>query len=194
VSSSLLYYGFLALLVGERALELRLSARHARRAFERGGVEVGQRHFGVMKALHTAFFAGCVLEVWGLDRPFLPALAAPMLGLALAAQALRWWAVISLGPAWNVRVIVVPGTPLVTRGPYRYLRHPNYLAVVLEGIAVPLIHTAWLTALSFSIANAALLAVRIRSEEQALARLGVGAAQLASRPRFLPMRPEPQPR
>jgi methyltransferase len=117
-----------------------------------------------------------------------------MLGLALAAQALRWWAVTSLGPAWNVRVIVVPGAPLVTRGPYRYLRHPNYLAVALEGIAVPLIHTAWLTALSFSIANAALLAVRIRSEEQALACLGAGAEQLAGRPRFLPMRPQPQPR
>lgn len=194
MTASLLYYGFLALLVAERMFELRLSARHARRAFEQGGVEVGERHFVVMKALHTAFFAGCVLEVWGLDRPFLPALAAPMLGLALAAQALRWWAVTSLGPAWNVRVIVVPGAPLVTRGPYRYLRHPNYLAVALEGIAVPLMHTAWLTALSFSIANAALLAVRIRSEEQALALLGAGAEQLAGRPRFLPMRPQPQPR
>jgi methyltransferase len=194
VNGTLFYYGFLALLVGERMLELRISARHARLAFERGGVEVGARHFGVMRALHTAFFAGCALEVWALDRPFLPALALPMLGLALAAQALRWWAVISLGPAWNVRVIVVPGAPLVTRGPYRYLRHPNYLAVVLEGIAVPLIHTAWLTASTFSLANAALLAVRIRSEERALARLGDGAEQLARRPRFLPMRPETQPR
>jgi len=194
VSASLLYYGFLALLVGERMFELRLSARHARAAFARGGVEVGERHFAVMKALHTAFFAGCVLEVWGLHRPFLPALAAPMLCLALAAQALRWWAVLSLGPAWNVRVIVVPGAPLVTRGPYRHLRHPNYVAVVLEGIAVPLIHTAWLTALLFSIANAALLAVRIRSEEQALARLGDGAEQLAGRPRFWPTLGETQPR
>ena len=190
MSTELLYSAFVALLVGERLFELRLSARHARRAFARGGVEVGLRHFAVMKALHTAFFAGCLLEVWLLRRPFVPALGLPMLGVALAAQALRWWAVTSLGPAWNVRVIVVPGVPLVTSGPYRYLRHPNYVAVVLEGIAVPLIHTAWLTALLFSVANAVLLAVRIRSEEQALARLGAGAGELMGRPRFWPMRPE----
>jgi len=194
VSSSVLYYAFLALLLAERMFELRLSARHARSAFERGGVEVGERHFAVMKALHTAFFAGCVLEVWLLQRPFVPALGVPMLGLALGAQALRWWAVTSLGSAWNVRVIVVPGTRLVTRGLYRHLRHPNYVAVVLEGIAVPLIHTAWLTALLFSVANAALLAVRIRSEEQALERLGDGAEQLAARPRFWPVRTGTQPR
>jgi methyltransferase len=90
-------------------------------------------------------------------------------------------------------VIVVPGDRLVTRGPYRFLRHPNYAAVVLEGIAVPLIHTAWLTALLFSLANAALLVVRIRSEEQALARLGDGADALAGRRRFWPTRPELQP-
>ena len=193
MSAHLLYFAFLALLVGERMFELRLSARHARSALARGGVEVGERHFAVMKALHTAFFAGCVLEVWLLQRPFLPALGVPMLGLALAAQALRWWAVASLGPAWNVRVIVVPGDRLVTRGPYRFLRHPNYAAVVLEGIAVPLVHTAWLTALVFSVANAALLVVRIRSEERALARLGDGAEALAARPRFWPARPQIQP-
>jgi methyltransferase len=193
VTSRLLYFAFLALLVAERMFELRLSARHASRAFERGGVELGKDHFAVMKALHTAFFAGCVLEVWLLQRPFLPALGLPMLGLALAAQALRWWAVVSLGPAWNVRVIVVPGDRLVTRGPYRFLRHPNYAAVVLEGVAVPLIHTAWLTALLFSLANAALLTVRIRCEENALARLGEGAEALAERRRFWPTRPGLQP-
>lgn len=188
MSSNLLYFGFLALLGAERIFELRLSARHARRAFARGGVEVGERHFAVMRALHAAFFAGCVLEVWLLGRPFLPALGYPMLGLALAAQGLRWWAVASLGPAWNVRVIVVPGEPLVTRGPYRFLRHPNYLAVIAEGIAVPLIHDAWLTALVFSLANAVLLSVRIRSEERALARHGAGAEALSARPRFWPLR------
>jgi methyltransferase len=84
------------------------------------------------------------------------------------AQALRWWCIAALGPRWNTRVIVVPGLPLVDRGPYRWLRHPNYLAVVAEGAALPLVHTAWATALAFTAANAAVLAVRVRVENAAL--------------------------
>jgi methyltransferase len=86
----------------------------------------------------------------------------------IAAQALRYWCIATLGPRWNVRVIVVPGMALATDGPYRFLRHPNYLAVVTEMIALPLVHTAWLTAIVFSLLNAAMLAVRIRVEEAAL--------------------------
>ncbi|HET6346370.1 MAG TPA: isoprenylcysteine carboxylmethyltransferase family protein, partial [Myxococcota bacterium] len=96
----------------------------------------------------------------------------PMLAAALAAQGLRYWAIGSLGRRWNVRVIVLPNVPAVTRGPYRFLRHPNYVAVVLEGMAVPLIHGAWWTAVAFTLANALLLRVRIRCEEDALARFG----------------------
>src|SRR4030095_14407818 len=102
-------------------------ARDAFWAFAHGGVELGRRHFAVMKLLHGAFFVACAAEVVLLHRAFVPALAAPMLLLALAAQALRWWAIASLGPHWNVRVIVVPGRLAVTAGPYRWLRHPNYL-------------------------------------------------------------------
>jgi methyltransferase len=109
--------------------------------------------------------------VWLLDRPFLSWLGWPMLVLLVAAHALRWWCIRALGPQWTTRVIVVPGTGLVTSGPYRYLRHPNYVAVVLEGIALPLVHTAWLTALAFTVLNAALLAGRIRVEERALLEL-----------------------
>ncbi|MEO1172759.1 MAG: isoprenylcysteine carboxylmethyltransferase family protein, partial [Myxococcota bacterium] len=86
----------------------------------------------------------------------------------LLAQGLRYWVIGTLGPMWNVRVIVIPGAAVVTAGPYRWLRHPNYLAVVLEGICLPLVHGAWITALAFSAANAWLLRVRIRCEEQAL--------------------------
>jgi methyltransferase len=92
-----------------------------------------------------------------------------MLALFAAAQALRWWCVSTLGPRWNTRVIVVPGLPLVTGGPYRWLRHPNYVAVVAEGVALPMIHTAWVTAALFTLLNAALLTVRIRCENRALA-------------------------
>src|SRR5690625_2742060 len=92
-----------------------------------------------------------------------------MLAMALASQLLRWWCIAALGPRWNTRIIVVPGLPLVTSGPYRWLRHPNYVAVVVEGFALPLVHSAWITALVFTLANAALLTARIRSENRALA-------------------------
>ena len=188
------YLAFLALLALERLVELHISRRNAARAFARGGVEVGQRHFRVMKLLHGAFLGACAAEVLLLRRPVAPALGWPMLGLALGAQALRYWAIASLGPHWNVRVIVVPGARAVTSGPYRWLRHPNYLAVAIEGVAVPLIHSAWWTALGFSAANAALLAVRIRCEERALAEHCDYEARLGGRRRFLPARPATEAR
>ncbi len=166
----MLPYTLLILAVaGERLVELVVSKRHARWALARGGREYGRGHYPYMVALHTALLAGCLAEVWLLDRPFLPWLGWPMLALVLASQALRWWCVTTLGPRWNTLVIVVPGLPLVDRGPYRWLRHPNYLAVVVEGIALPLVHTAWLTALIFTLLNFAVLAVRIRVEDAALA-------------------------
>lgn len=187
-ASAALYLAFLAALGLERLFELRLSRRNAAWAFARGGVEVGQRHFRAMQGLHASFLACCALEVVWLRRPFEPALGVPMLALALAAQALRYWAIASLGPHWNVRVIVVPGAPAVVRGPYRFLRHPNYVAVVLELFAVPLVHGAWATALAFSAANAWLLAVRIRCEERALAAHCDYEARMGGARRFVPGR------
>ena len=161
----------LVLAVGlERIAEMVVSHRNARWAFARGGVESGRRHFPAMVLLHAGFLAACLLEVLVADRPFIAALGWPMLALVLLAQGLRWWCIASLGPQWNTRVIVVPGAPLVAGGPYRWLRHPNYLAVVVEGIALPLVHAAWVTAVAFTLLNAALLTVRIRVEERALAR------------------------
>jgi methyltransferase len=122
-----------------------------------------------MAAMHTAFLVACIAEVAVADRPFLPWLGWPMLALVAASQALRWWCVATLGHQWNTRVIVVPGLSLVSAGPYRWLRHPNYVAVVVEVAALPLVHTAWVTALVFTVVNAAILAVRIPVEERALA-------------------------
>ena len=180
------YLLVLAAVVAERTLELVLSGRHAAWAFARGGVETGRRHFAVMTVLHTAFLASCALEVVALRRPFHPALAGVMLAVLLGAQALRWWAIATLGPRWNVRVIVVPGLPVVTGGPYRYLRHPNYLAVALEGVALPMLHTAYMTAIVFTVLNAAILAVRIRCEETALDRHADYEARFAARRRLVP--------
>jgi methyltransferase len=119
--------------------------------------------------LHTGLLVACLVEA--AHREFLPALGWPMLAVVLAAQALRWWCIATLGRQWNTRVVVVPGGGRVTGGPYRYLRHPNYVAVVVEGIALPLVHTAWITALVFTALNAALLRTRITVENRALERL-----------------------
>lgn len=163
-------YALLVLAVGlERLAELVVALRNARWSFARGGREYGAGHYPVMVVLHTGLLVGCVVEVWLADRPFLPWLGWPMLALALASQALRWWCIQTLGPRWNTRIIVVPDLPLVADGPYRWFRHPNYVAVVVEGLALPLVHTAWLTAVVFTVANAGLLTVRIRAENAALA-------------------------
>lgn len=160
------YLAFLAVLAAERVFELWLSRRNARAAFARGGVESGAAHFPVMAAVHTLFLLSCAVE--GSLRPFPGALGWAALGGAVLAQGLRYWAITTLGVRWNVRVIVVPGEALVSSGPYRFVRHPNYAAVCLEMICVPLVHGAWVTAAVFSLANAALLAVRIPAEERAL--------------------------
>jgi methyltransferase len=184
VSSTAAYLALLGAVAVERLYELRLSRRNARWALGRGGVEVGHRHFRVMAAVHTVFLVACALEVLLLGRAFPGALGHVALGGVVAAQALRYWAVRSLGPRWNVRVIVLPGEPPVVRGPYRFLRHPNYVAVALELLCLPMVHGAVLTAFVFSVLNAALLTVRIRAEEEAL---GAPYAQrFAGVPRFVP--------
>ena len=152
----------------ERVAELVVSNRHAAWAFARGGVETGRGHYPVMVLLHTGLLVGLLAEVWLLRPAFVPALGWTMLALVVASQALRWWCITTLGPRWNTRVIVVPGLPLVTGGPYRFFSHPNYVAVVVEGVALPLVHSAWITATVFTLANAALLTVRIRTENSAL--------------------------
>ena len=124
-----------------------------------------------MVTLHTLFLASCVAEVFLLEREFEPRAAGAMLLLLGAATALRYWTISTLGERWTTKVLVRPGVPLVGGGPYRFLRHPNYLAVVVEIVALPLVHGAWLTAVVFSVANAILLIVRIRTENAALESL-----------------------
>jgi len=163
-------YTLFVLAVGaERIVELGVSKRNLAWAFQHGGREYGRGHYPAMVLLHFALLVGCIAEVWLFDRPFLPVLGWTMVVLVLAAQALRWWCITTLGHRWNTLIVVVPGLPLVDRGPYRWLRHPNYVAVVAEGIALPMVHTAWITAVTFTVLNAFLLRVRIRAEEAALA-------------------------
>ncbi|TCC51137.1 hypothetical protein E0H75_13500 [Kribbella capetownensis] len=160
------YVVFVLLVAAERVAELVVSLRNARWSFAQGGVEYGRRHYPFMVALHTALLGGCLAEA--AHRPFIPWLGWTMVVVVLLSQALRWWCISALGHQWNTRVIVVPGLHLVAGGPYRWIRHPNYVAVVAEGIALPLVHTAWVTAVAFTVLNIPLLAIRIRSEEAAL--------------------------
>jgi methyltransferase len=176
MTSVFLYAVLVAAVAVERVGELVVSNRHLAWARAHGGVETGKAHYPWMVALHTGLLVGCLAEVLSFDRGFHPWLGWPMLLLVLLSQALRWWCVATLGPQWNTRVVVVPGVALVASGPYRWLRHPNYVAVVVEGAALPLIHTAWLTAAVFGVLNACVLTVRIRCEERALA----AAAAVAS--------------
>ena len=180
------YWVLVTLVAAERLVELWLSQRHRRWALKRGGIEYGAGHYPWMVALHAGLLAAAPLEVWWLERPFRPWSGGVALAVVLAAMALRYWAIAALGPRWNTRVLVVPGQPAVASGPYRFVRHPNYLAVILEGIALPMVHGAWITALAFTALNAVLLAIRIPCEEAALRAHGGYDTQLAGRPRFLP--------
>jgi methyltransferase len=165
------YAALIALVTVERLAELVVANRNRRITLARGGIEFGQGHYPLIVALHTGLLVGALTEVILADRPFYPWLGYPMLAIVLAAQGLRWWCIRTLGPQWNTRIIVVPGLPLVTSGPYRWLHHPNYVAVVAEGVALPLVHTAWLTATLFTVLNLPLLWWRIRVEDRALDRL-----------------------
>lgn len=162
------YSALVALVAVERLAELVVAKRNMAWSLARGGRETGFGHYPFMVVLHTGLLAGCLLEVWLADRTFSATLGWPMFALVVLSQALRWWCIRTLGHQWNTRIVVVPGLPRVTGGPYRLFPHPNYVAVIVEGLALPLVHGAWLTALVFTVLNAGLLTVRIRAENDAL--------------------------
>ncbi|NVN49829.1 isoprenylcysteine carboxyl methyltransferase family protein [Mycolicibacterium hippocampi] len=163
-----MYYLFILLVGAERLVELAVSRRNAAWSFAHGGKEFGRGHYPVMVAMHAALLLSCVGEVAFLHRPFIPGLGWTMVAVVAASTAVRWWCVSVLGAHWNPRLIIVPGAPLVRNGPYRWVHHPNYMAVAAEVAALPLVHSAWVTAIVFSIANSLVLNVRIRAEDAAL--------------------------
>ncbi|MDX1426145.1 MAG: isoprenylcysteine carboxylmethyltransferase family protein [Kiloniellales bacterium] len=148
----------------QRAAELVYANRNSRRLLAAGAIEHGRRHYPLLVLLHAAWLAA----VFFLVPPEAPVIW-PLIAVYLLLQAARLWAVASLGRFWTTRVITLPGAPLVRRGPYRWLKHPNYLIVAAEIAVLPLAFGAWALALGFSLANAGLLAARIRVEDEALA-------------------------
>lgn len=170
MSTRLLFLGFVALLGVQRLFELRLSNRNERRMRRHGGIEHAPETYRWIVALHAAWFAAMLLEVFIGRRQFRPRLALPAFGVFTVGQALRLTAIRTLGWRWSTRIMKVPGPAgaSVKRGIYRYIRHPNYLGVQLEIMAAPLVHSACITSAVFGVANLLLLRDRIRREEQAL--------------------------
>jgi methyltransferase len=163
-----IFTGFVLLLALQRWYELRLSRRHEAIIRSLGGREYAAWQVQAMKALHGGWFIAMLVEVYGLRRPFIPGLSLLALVTFMVGGSLRYAALLTLKWRWTVRVMTIPGLPPVQHGIYRYLRHPNYLGVVLEILAVPLLHSAYVTATVFSLANMLLLTARIRTEERAL--------------------------
>lgn len=165
---------FFAIVLGgvllQRGGELLLASRNARYIRAKGGVEVGAEHYKYIVLLHLLFFASLIFEVNMKENPqVLPVWWICPFSVFLLAQLLRYWCMRSLGRHWNTRILIVPGTQPVIRGPYRFLRHPNYLVVAVEILSLPLTFGAFFTAITFSILNAwLLLRIRIPLEEKSL--------------------------
>ena len=169
-----------------RLLELRISRRHQQQLVARGAAKVVEPRFRWMVLLHAAVLIGAALEAVLLKRPFFPVLAGVMSAVFIAANAVRWWVIRTLGDHWNVQVMDSTRLGVVTSGPFRFVRHPNYAAVFAEMFSLPLIHTAWITAVAGSLAHAAVLSQRLSTEERVLFANPEYRTAMSGKPRFLP--------
>ena len=184
--SRALYVGLVAAVAALRFVELRISKRNQQRLAERGAKKAADPQFPAMVAVHTCVLAGAAAEVVFLERPLIPVLASVMGALFLASNAVRWWVIRTLGAHWNVQVMDSARLGVITTGPYRWVRHPNYSAVFLEMLSLPLIHTAWITALAGTAAHAWVLRGRVAAEERVLLAEPEYRAAMGAKPRFVP--------
>ena len=183
VIAYLILLGIVAVL---RLYELRVSRHHQQEMIARGASKVDEPRFRWMVVLHTGVLIGSAAEVVFLKRPFIPILAAVCFPLFLAANAVRWWVIRTLGEHWNVQVMNSTGLGVITSGPFRYVRHPNYAAVFTEMLVLPLIHTAWITAIVGSAAHILVLSQRLATEEKVLFSDAHYRDAMSGKPRFLP--------
>jgi methyltransferase len=175
------YLAIVALAAAARAAELVISRRHERRS---RGQAAAPATYPLMVAAHVALFALPPLEaIWRRRRPRRQGV---WVGLLAAATGLRWWSIWTLGPSWNVRAVVPPDLRPIAAGPYRFVRHPNYLAVVLEFAALPLAGGAWASAIALSALNAVVLWDRVRAEERLLGAVPGYQELMGKRARFIP--------
>jgi methyltransferase len=181
-----LYVALLAAVGAGRLVEMRLSRRNQRALRARGVALADEPGFRWMVALHTGVLASAAIEVVALHRPFIPAVGVPALALVAAANLLRWWVIATLGAHWNVRVMGSTALGVVTGGPFRWIRHPNYVAVFVELAALPLGHGAFITAIAGTALHAAILRRRIALEESVLLADPRYREAMGPKPRFVP--------
>lgn len=184
--SVIAYLALLVVVALLRIYELRISRAHQQEMVARGAQRVDDPRFRWMVLVHVAVLLGAAVEVVALRRPFYPLFGSVCFALFLGANVVRWWVIHTLGQHWNVQVMNSTGMGIVTSGPFRYVRHPNYAAVFVEMLALPLIHTAWITAIAGSVAHVIVLSQRLATEERVLFSDAQYRAAMSGKPRFLP--------
>jgi len=165
-----LFIIFYIFLVFQRQIELFVARRNEQLVRKEGAVEYDREGYKYIVMLHAGFFISLLAENMLLNRQ-LNKYSVILFGVFIFTQLLRYWAIASLGKYWNTRILVVPGIKLVTRGPYKYIKHPNYLAVIIEIAVIPLIFSCYITAIVFSLLNLVTLRRRISIEENALKQI-----------------------
>ncbi len=184
--STIVYLGLLAVVALLRIYELRISRAHQREMVAHGASKVKDPRFRWMVLVHVGVLLGSAVEVVFLHRPFYPVLGAACFTIFLLANAVRWWVIRTLGEHWNVQVMNSTGMGVVTTGPFRYVRHPNYAAVFVEMLVLPLIHSAWITAAVGTIAHIVVLSQRLATEERVLFADDHYRMAMSGKPRFVP--------
>ena len=185
--TTIFFLGLVGAVGACRLIEMRLSRRHQRAMAADGAAPLPERVFPAMVALHTGILAAAVIETLVLGRPFIAVVAIPAVALVALANALRFWVIASLGVQWNVRVVAsTPALGVVTGGPYRFVRHPNYVAVFVELCALPLVHGAYLTAAAGALLHVLVLRHRIGLEESVLLADDSYRRAFDRKPRFIP--------
>jgi len=186
LSSYFLYFLFLLAIGVGRLTEMQISRRNQTVLIARGARSIPEPRFPAMVALHTGVLIASLLEVVIFNRPFIPAIGIPALIIFALCNMLRWWVIRTLAGHWNVKVMDSSVLGVVTSGPYRYIRHPNYAAVFLELLMIPLIHSAWLTAIIGSLLHIAVLRGRLQVEESVLLANPEYQQKMGMKARFIP--------
>lgn len=184
--SAALYLGFLALVAAGRLLELRVSHARQRRMLAQGARRIPEPNYFWMVALHSGTLAASAAEVLLAQRPFIPLLGGVTLALWILSNAARYWVIQTLAGHWNVNIVDSSPLGVVSSGPYRYIRHPNYVAVFIEILSIPLIHTAWITALAATLAHVFVLRGRVAREDAVLLANPEYRRAMGTKPRFIP--------
>ncbi|MGF7532874.1 isoprenylcysteine carboxyl methyltransferase family protein [Bacillus mexicanus] len=167
-----MFWLLIAILIAQRAAEMAVARQNEQKVKQQGAMEFGESHYPYMIIMHILFFLSLMAEVLLMNKQ--PSSWWIAIAVAIATvQAVRYWALCSLGSYWNTKILVVPGAELVKKGPYKWMKHPNYTVVILEIVLIPLLYQAYVTMCLFSILNAAMLTVRIRTEDKALEEYGI---------------------